>query len=413
MRLSDRFLLLDFLYDQSTLDCVANCGDKLRRAVASLNERSEAVEEGRYLCTSILERIVENHGPISIAAGLWFKHLPYQSNAHHGTGPHVWNKDKGAAADIVVHSWVNQEKAPKYFLKRLPGSDIEYQRTIPYTGSEFCCVASKSTGNKYKSGCAKWDTLNDKAKKGLFDAQAVADWRRQPYTHSHGSKLKRETEYGARLKAIQALWSEQRTNETDNSAVATVTFGRQPPGKWPALDHSIVEVPEGAIADRSDEALQLVRPWHVRVSRYFVLFDFCRNEKVIERGVVTVPPLALRTANSVIKVARMFGEVLDPLKHYLGNVSVVRGMEPQGFADDPFAERYRWLPGEGRIHSVELLTPKNPMPGYLDSLDHHRCTAEVRPDPVYGGDRITVSVRDFQPRACYTSATGQEYPWSS
>lgn len=413
MRLSDRFLLLDFLYDQSTLDCVANCGDKLRQEVTSLTKHSEAVKEGRYLCTSILERIVDEHGPISIAAGLWFKQLPYQGKAHDPNGPHVWNADKGAAADVVVHSWVNRGKAPKLFLKTLPDSVIEYQRTIHYKGSEFCCVAARSAGNKYKSGERKWDSLMDKAKNGLVEDQASENWRRQPYTHSHGSRLSRKTEYGARLKAIQTLWSEQLTNETENKSLATVTFGRESPGKWPALDHSIVEVPEGAIADRADEALQLVRPWHVRVSQYFVLFDFCRNEKMIESGVVTVPPLALRTANSVIKVARMFGEVLDPLKHYLGNVSVVRGMEPQGFANDPFAERYRWLPGKGRIHTVELLTPANPKPGYLDSLDHNRCAAEVRPDPVYGGDRITVSICDFQPRSCYTSATGQEYPWSA
>ena len=25
---------------------------------------------------------------------------------------------------------------------------------------------------------------------------------------------------------------------------------------------------------------KVVRPWHVRVSRYFVLHDFCRNEKM-------------------------------------------------------------------------------------------------------------------------------------
>ena len=106
LRLSKHFLLLDFLYDQSTIDCVVHCGNELSKRIASITEDSEVCVEGRYLCKTILERIVEEHGPISIAAGLWFKDLPGQKDAHYdkdGLGPHKWDANSGAAADIVVH----------------------------------------------------------------------------------------------------------------------------------------------------------------------------------------------------------------------------------------------------------------------------------------------------------------------
>ena len=94
---------------------------------------------------------------------------------------------------------------------------------------------------------------------------------------------------------------------------------------------------------------------------------------MLERGMVTVPPLTFRTANSVIKVARMFGEVLDPVKKYLGNISVVRGMEPEDFSRDDDAKYFRWIPALGDVHSIEFVTPEDPKPGYLERL------ASVRP----------------------------------
>ena len=54
---------------------------------------------------------------------------------------------------------------------------------------------------------------------------------------------------------------------------------------------------------------------------------------------VTVPPLTFGTANTVIKVARMFGEVLDDVKEHLGNISVVRGMEQDELVTSSASDR--------------------------------------------------------------------------
>ena len=93
-RLTKHFLLLDFLYGQSTMDCVAYGAD-LSDRIASISEGSEVFEEGQYLCSTILEPIVESHGPVSVAAGLWFRDLPGQGKSHGPVSPHQWIMERG------------------------------------------------------------------------------------------------------------------------------------------------------------------------------------------------------------------------------------------------------------------------------------------------------------------------------
>ena len=416
IRLSDNFILLDFLYGQAMIDCVVHCGDSLSDRIESIEKNSEEVLEGQYLCENVLERIVEWHGPISIGAGLWFKDLSEPKNAHgdrDGLGPHKWKRISGAAADIVVHSWVNHGKDAAHFSHTLPNSDIEYHRILDYPGSEFFCLASRSSGNKFKRGNPTWDRSKAGAdvKSCPFGGRNEA-WRREPYSHSHGSLLRRDLGYDGRLRSAESVWSEYPATRSQRDPRETVVYGRKLPKGFPLLDHSIVEVPNDAFGEHPVGGQQLCRPWHVRVSKNFVLLDFCRNERMFERKVVTVPPLTFRTANSVIKVARMFGEVLDEVKKHLGNISVVRGMEPEGFSDNTRADEHRWIPGDGRMHSVEFVTPKDPKPGYQELLGENACLVEVKRDPVYGGDRVRVRIRDFTPSRCFSSATEVEYAWS-
>ena len=411
LRLSEHFLLLDFLYDQSTIDCVVQCGDLLADRIASINEDSEENTEGRYLCETVLEQIVERHGCISIGAGLWFKDLPRQGSAHHdigGLGPHKWNRSSGAAADIVVHSWVDRDYDPTIFPNCLLGSDIEYHRALKYHGSEFRCLASRSTGNKYKAGHAEWDRLRPRPA-GI----RKPDWRRKPYSHSYGPRLRHDLGYDGRLLSAQALWAGTGEAARWCHPSETVVYGRSPPNGLPLLDHSIVEVPKDAFENHPVGGRKLCRPWHVRVSRNFVLLDLCRNERMFDRKMSTVPPLTFRTANTVIKVARMFGEVLDDVKEHLGNISVVRGMEPEGYSEDVDAREHRWIPAEGQIHSIEFVTPENPKPDYQKLIRKNVRKLDVRRDAQFGGDRVRVDIRDFTPVRCYTSAAGREYEWSA
>ena len=93
---------------------------------------------------------------------------------------------------------------------------------------------------------------------------------------------------------------------------------------------------------------QNLRTHHVRVGRYFNLLDFCRSGRAVEEGIDLVPknaenkdPAAYRPIPEET-AARSFAAVLDPLVEEFGRVSVVRGMETVGFADDKHAKLHLW-----------------------------------------------------------------------
>lgn len=129
----------------------------------------------------------------------------------------------------------------------------------------------------------------------------------------------------------------------------------------------------------------------------------------------TVPELNDRTAKSEIKVARMMGEVLEPVKKLLGNLGVVRGWEPEGFTVDQDPAGHRWIAGRGNRHSVRFVTPVNPVSGYLDLLNGDgRVEAElIAKDLPCGGQLVRVSIEDFEPSRPWTSASGAEFPWEA
>ena len=105
-------------------------------------------------------------------------------------------------------------------------------------------------------------------------------------------------------------------------------------------------------AKRSGSHLQTkkqnLRAHHVRVGRYFNLLDFCRSGWAVEQGIDLVPkdaendagPAYRRTPEEV--AARSFAAALDPMVEQLGRISVVRGMETAGFANDQQARLHRW-----------------------------------------------------------------------
>ena len=93
--------------------------------------------------------------------------------------------------------------------------------------------------------------------------------------------------------------------------------------------------------------VQNLRAHHVRVGRYFNLLDFCRSGRAVEEGIDLVPRNAEsceRTWRPIPeeRAARSFAAALDPLVEEIGRVSVVRGIETAGFANDGHAELHRW-----------------------------------------------------------------------
>ena len=289
------------------------------------------------------------------------------------------------------------------------------------------CKSSENVSIDRNVRVDEWERVKERTEREEFRERGSGFTRRKPYTLTcRHCKPNSDSgpEYEGQLKEAESMWCGNSTSESRRKTFGAVTYGRKT-GKL-LLDHSIAQVPEGTFANCPDVArrARVVRPWHVRVSDFFVLLDFCRNEMMFrqenlsrDKPLVTVPPLTFRTANTVIKTARMFGEVLDPIKKCLGNISVVRGMEPKGFSDGPDAGEHRWIPGEGRTHSIEFVTPKCPNLEYrglreklLKDARAINCSAADGPD--FEGNRVRVTIRNFDPSHNRTSADGEAYPWT-
>ena len=106
---------------------------------------------------------------------------------------------------------------------------------------------------------------------------------------------------------------------------------------------------EDAKIQRRHGKRENLRAHHVRVGNYFNLLDFCRNGRAVEEGIDLVPKNAesrerCYRAIPEEKAARSVAAALDPLVEKLGRVSVIRGMETAGFADnkDENAKLHRW-----------------------------------------------------------------------
>lgn len=134
-RISDHFILADFLGNHTVYSKgVPNpfvMGDtgKLRR------------DNLTTLCECGLETILANWGPLSVSYGFIcdalskaiVKYQDPMKPSHH-------RFDLGAAADIIVHKWV-QEKSPVELAHAIDQYGLPYSRMITYSESPYICLA--------------------------------------------------------------------------------------------------------------------------------------------------------------------------------------------------------------------------------------------------------------------------------
>ena len=132
-----------------------------------------------------------------------------------------------------------------------------------------------------------------------------------------------------------------------------------------------------------------LRAHHVRVGRYFNLLDFCRSGRAVEEGVDLVPKGAEKNSsenNTTPKyspvpeetAARSFAAALDPLVKRVGRISVVRGIETDGFSDDEHAELHRWDREDGPWRLVFVLPQGTDPDGARVLLASQRRVREVQ-----------------------------------
>lgn len=261
IQLSKHFNLLDFMNAHTLY--TSGVG------ITAEDVPSWAIDTGVKLCEELLEPLYAKHGPMSFSSG----YIP--TSLLKRWTPHSWKPEDGAAADVVVHSWVNQERSPISLVKNMIEEGADFERLITYAGSEVICMSAGRNTNR----------------------RAVYENLRVP------GQDKPEFITWARAKATPA----------------TASFMKDRP-EWRRADG------ETSYHHRGN-----IRPQHIRVSEHFTLLDFCRDEEAMAAGKNWVPPTREAMA-TMMKTTSMVASALEPMMAEFGRVSVIKGMRRSDFA---------------------------------------------------------------------------------
>lgn len=143
-RLSEHFLLSDFLGNHSVYSKGYANAMPFDRAMGKRMQNAEA------LCEEILEPILEGWGPFSVSYGYISPDLSREIVKYQDPDKpshHRW--DLGAAADVCVHDWVNNDGdeasgSPIALAHAIHRSGKPYSRMITYSESPYICLAASA-----------------------------------------------------------------------------------------------------------------------------------------------------------------------------------------------------------------------------------------------------------------------------
>lgn len=271
VRLSPHFLLSDFM------GCHSAYVKGLKNLFVDLSGRK--LEEARFLCESLLEPLLAAYGPMTISYGYISPELSkaivtYQDPAQ--PSYHRW--DKGAAADILIHSQI-AKRSPAEIAHAID-EEYDYSRMITYSESPFICVATQLSEG-------------DTPRKAFYENR---------YTGEKGAKpvfIKKSATASGRAKQKAEL----------------------PTGKgWVGAGYPTYH--GGGIKQFQ----------HYRTSRYSMASDFLYSTHALRNGAANAPDM--RRLGGIFEEA---GAAYDALLKALDvpRLSIVRGFESFRFNDYP------------------------------------------------------------------------------
>lgn len=275
IRLSPHFTLMDFLHART----LYTSGMEL----SPDDFDGTVIQAGVELCNRLLEPMVEKYGPLSFSSGYIPRALLTRD------GPHSWRYHDGAAADIVVHDWVNDNKAPIHLIQDLTERRVPFERMISYAGSEFICASVRDRNER--------GVIYENVRVAGADKPIFKQWRR---------------------------------------------MGESRPIDVPQRPDWRREHGEGIYHSRRELCAQ-----HIRVGRYFTFLDFCRDEVAMAEGSNWVPPMNI--ISKAEKMARCFAEILDPIKLICGHLTITQGIRKSRFAE---RVQQTWANGIGQVEFV-------------------------------------------------------------
>lgn len=276
--MSEHFLLSDFM----------GCHSVYYAGYANVfeDEGGRKLAEGQYLCDTLLEPVMAEFGPLSISYGyispaLSRKIVTYQDPD--APSYHRW--DKGAAADVKVHSWVADY--PPIKLAHQIDETYPYSRMITYSESPYICLATQ---------VSEGDTP-----------------RRAFYENRYQGK-----------KGAKPLYIRKAANPE-----ARRRQGEEIPGD---LDWRGAGYPTYHGGGRRQYQ-------HMAVSEFSVVSDFLYSDRGVTCGIANAP-----NTREYGRVFAHAGEFYDALLYALDipRVSIIRGFESFTLRDDPV---FSWKEG--------------------------------------------------------------------
>lgn len=328
LRLSPHYTLLDFMNART----VYTSG----KASTVDDIPAPMIATGRKFCEEFLEPLRERHGPLSFSSGYIPKYLLKRWT------PHSWAPEDGAAADVIVHNWVNSDLSPMALVASLVRSGVDFERMITYAGSEVICMSSARNSNRR----AIYENVRVPGEKPSF-----ITWARGPKSIKNPEKFRPEA----------------RAN-------------------WRRLEGEPIY-----------HAMRNLRAQHIRVGGFFTLLDFFRDEEAMATGKAWVPVtdhLDAEPIQPIIGMARCMAEVLDPYVERWGHVTVVQGARRRDLST---RESEHWA---GRAGFIKILIPEDKEP----VIPTHPMVAAGRIEKHPAGHMISFLVRRFEPYRMWTSA---------
>lgn len=202
VRLSEHFLLSDFM----------GCNSVYTKGYKNLFEDPTGgkLKEARHLCETLLEPLLAEHGPMSISYGYISPALSKLIVSYQDpTKPSYHRWDKGAAADICIHSRL-RKVAPANLAHEID-AEFGYSRMITYSESPFICVATQlDEGDTPRRAFYENRYMGVKGGKPLYVKKSATvvgrsreadglhlthDWRGAGYPTYHGGGIKQLQHY--------------------------------------------------------------------------------------------------------------------------------------------------------------------------------------------------------------------------
>lgn len=271
VRLSEHFLLSDFMGNHSVFT------KGLKNIF--VDPTGEKLAEGRHLCETLLEPLLDKYGPMSISYGYISPELSRHIVTYQDpTKPSYHRWDKGAAADICLHHPL-RSKAPIEVAHEID-EEYAYSRMITYSESPFICVATQINEG-------------DNPRKAFY-----------------------ENRYTGKARVKPEYIKKSNTAE-----------GRKKQASEIALKHDWKGAGYPTYHGGGIRQLQ-----HVATSKYSRASDFLYSTYAIRKGIANAPNL-----NDVGEVFRRAGAAYDELLKRLNvpRLSIVRGFESFRFNDYP------------------------------------------------------------------------------